>query len=178
MDGDPPKPLVDRAYDVGAFATAAPTGAVVAEALADRRIAIRAFGIIQIVLGGILGLLAIGTMVTIFAIVKRPAAILGGMIYGLPAANLLVTGIGSVKVAGWARTGTVISAGIWLVLMVFAAALVIGRSDRFPIGGGELAMLSVVMVPVLLIALGLPIALLIVYTRPSVRATFERHQAS
>ena len=39
------------------------------------------------------------------------------------------------------------------------------------------AMVAAIMVPMLLPVLALPIVLLVVYTRPSVRATFERRTA-
>ena len=94
-----------------------------------------------------------------------------------PVVNLLVTGIGSVRIARWARRATLISAGIWLTLMLFAAAFLLGSGDPGLLGRGETAMVAVIVVPVLLVALALPIVLLVVYTRPSVRATFERRAA-
>jgi hypothetical protein len=177
MPGDPPPgELVDRAYHVGAYATAgtAPEPA----SLPERRGLIRTLGIILIVCGAICALMAV---VMVFVMARmlhgEPAMMLTSLVYAVPAANLLVMGIGSVRISRWARRGTLISAGIWLPLMLFAVAGVVLAPRTFPKGGGEAIMLGVVMVPMLAFMVGLPITLLVAYTRPSVRATFERRQA-
>lgn len=171
MSGNRPYEPVDRAYQVGAFAVADPAAADPAAA-PDRRGTIRALGIIQIVLGGITGLLAVG-MVVAMAIGPKRMGMFAGLAYLVPAVNLLVTGIGSVKIARWARRATLISAGIWLGLMLLSVTsmLILGG---FGMGRGEAALVTVIMVPVLLVVLAFPIVLLVVYTRPSVRATFAR----
>ena len=176
MSGDRPNDLVDRAYQVGASAVADPAAADPV-APPDRRGAIRALGIIQIVLGGLTGLLAAGVFV-LAAVGPNHMAALAGVAYAVPAVNLLVTGIGSVKLARWARRATLISAGVWLGLMLLAiAAQLIVRKGGFGMGRGETALVTVIMLPVLLVVLALPIVLIVVYTRPSVRATFERRAA-
>jgi len=176
MPGDPPPgELVDRAYDVGAFATAGTAPAPAA--LPDRRGVIRTLGIILIVCGAICALM---TVVMVFVMARmihgEPAMMLTSLIYAVPAANLLVMGIGSVKISRWARRGTLISAGIWLPLMLLPiAGLVMNQGRAFP-KGGEAVMLGIVMVPMVLFMLGLPITLLVAYTRASVRATFEQRR--
>jgi hypothetical protein len=179
MADERPHELIDRAYQAGALATSAATDA---QPMPDRRGAIRALGIIMIVLGGISGLLALFMMVvTSISRGRHPlAAAFGALIYGIPAANLLVTGIGSVRIAPWARRATLISAAIWLGLMmlVVVARLATGGPGAFAIGRGEMVLLAIIGLPVLLVVVALPIVLLIVYTRPSVRATFERRGAS
>ena len=178
MPGDPPPgELIDRAYDVGAFATAGVQAAAPDAPLPERRGLIRALGIILIVFGAICALMTV-VMVFVMArmLSKQPAMMLAGLVYAIPAANLLVMGIGSVRIARWARRGTLISAGIWLPLMLLPiAGLVMNQGRAFP-KGGEAVMLGIVMVPMVLFMLGLPITLLVAYTRASVRATFEQRR--
>jgi hypothetical protein len=171
--GDPPNDLVDRAYQVGASAVATPDAAAAA-ATVDRRAVILALGVIQIVLGAFSGLMGAAMLVGYAIGSKSMIGSLPGLAYLAPVINLLVTGIGSVSHARWARRATLISAGIWLTLMLFAAAVLLGSGDSGLLGRGEAAGFAVMVVPVLLVALALPIVLLAVYTRPSVRATFER----
>ena len=60
MPGDPPPgELVDRAYDVGAFATAGVEAAAPDAPLPERRGLIRALGIILIVFGAICALMTV-----------------------------------------------------------------------------------------------------------------------
>ena len=172
MPGDRPNDLVDRAYQVGASAVA-DRAAADPTAVVDRRGTILALGIIQIVLGGLTGLMAAG-MLAGMAMSSKRMGMLAGLAYVAPTVNLLVTGIGSVKIARWARRATLISAGIWLVLMLLGIAFMLIQGGLFGIGRGEAAMVAVILVPMLLAVLALPIVLLVVYTRPSVRATFER----
>jgi|KBSMisStandDraft_5_1062788.scaffolds.fasta_scaffold196740_3 FtsH-binding integral membrane protein len=170
---DGPNDLVDRAYQAGAHSG----DALAPAAWPDRRGVIRALGIVQIVFGGLSGLVflfAIGTIV----LARQPSLIAPGTVYILPAVNLLVTGIGSVRIARWAHLATLISSAVWLGLMllgVLGIAFLI-RKGAFAMGGGEAVMLGFIVVPIALVVLGLPIVLLIVYTRPSVRATFERYR--
>ena len=175
MPGDRPNEPVDRAYQVGAFAVADPAvAAAAAAATVDRHGAILALGIIQILLGGLAGIMAAGALVGMMAVGPGRVRILPALGYVAPVVNLLVTGIGSVSRARWARRATLISAGIWLTLMLFAAAYLLGTGDPGLLGREEAAMVAWIVVPALLVALALPIVLLVVYTRPSVRATFER----
>jgi len=170
MAGDPPTGLVDRAYSVGGHATdAAPPQA----ALPDRRGLILALGIMQVVCGGICALATVGMLIAKQAL---PTTIF----YGVATANLLTTGIGAVGRARWARQATIISAEIWLAFLglgavAFAYILVAQRGLGF--SGLPVAMGIAVAAVVALLLLGLPIVLLVAYTRPSVRATFERRQA-
>jgi hypothetical protein len=174
--GDRPNELVDRAYQVGAFAdpAAAAPGAAV-----DRRGTIRALGIIQIVVGGISALFASFVLVTVIVSHQNPASLAASVFYGLPAVNLFVTGIGSVKIAPWARRVTIVSAGVWLgiVLLAVGGLVVAAVVTGFGVGRRELTLASAVAAPVVLVSLALPIVLIVVYTRPSVRATFERRAA-
>jgi hypothetical protein len=170
VPGDQPRELVNRAYEVGASAIAA----AAPPATVSRRGTILALGIIQIVLGSLCG---IGALFGAFAArTTGGGVILMAAIYSLPAANLLITGIGSVKVARWARRATVISAGIWLGLgaVVTTGMLIMIFTGRFGVSRGEGRMLGVAATPLLLIWLALPIVLIVLYTRPAVRATFER----
>jgi len=162
--GDRPSDLVDRAYRVGNAATAETAPA------ANRRALIRALGIIQIVLGtlcsaGFMMMFGLGS-----SDASVPAPVL--LIYGIPAANLLLTGIASVKLATWARWTTLISAIIWLALIGF----VLARSVWLGFRGMTYEMW--LTSGVLLAGAALAIALIVAYTRPSVRATFERRQLS
>jgi len=94
------------------------------------------------------------------------------IIYGIPAANLLLTGIGAVKVARWARRATLISASIWVGLIVALAAWPVWHSFR---GMPYEAWLAL---GVLFAGLAFAIGLIVAYTRASVRATFERGHTS
>jgi hypothetical protein len=168
--GDGGDELLDRAYGVGdhALASSPPPAA------ANRRGAILALGIIQIVIGGIFALVTLGTVITA-ATSSRAPMMLAGLVYGIPTANLLLCGIGSVRIAPWARRATIISAAVWLGLMlILVGGIAIASGFKgFAMGRGEAAMLGMVMVPLFLLWLALPIVLIVVYTRPSVRATFE-----
>ena len=166
---DRPSGLVDRAYSVGGHATDA--GAP-SPALPDRTGLIRAMGIVQIVFGGICVLMTAGMLVT----AKAQA---GAVTYGIAAINLLTTGIGSARIARSARRATIISAAIWLVFVgIGLVAFIYMAVTRRGFGAsGRPLMFGLVAVGVLMVFLiGLPIMLLAVYTRPSVRATFERRQ--
>jgi hypothetical protein len=170
VGGDRGDELLDRAYGVGDHAVASPPPT------ANRRGAILALGIILIVIGG---LFAVGTIATVVmaATTSRPLMAFAGLIYGIPTANLLLCGIGSVRIAPWARRATIISAAVWLglVVILFVLAGIAAGVGGFGMGRGEAAMAGVFMVPVFLLWLALPIVLIVVYTRPSVRATFESH---
>jgi len=173
VSGDRPNELVDRAYQVGASAVATPDAAAAA-ATVDRRGTLRALGTIQIVLGGLTGLTAVGILAA--AATRTDGMVMGpGLVCVVPAVNLLLTGIGSVRIARWSRRATLISAGIWLGLMLLAVASMF-IDGRFGMGR-ESAVVTAIMLPPMLVALALPIVLLAVYTRPSVRATFERQAA-
>lgn len=169
MAVDPPDSLVDRAYVVGGHATDA---AAVSGVLPNRRGVIVALGIIQIVIGGFCALMTAGMLVA-------PSANLGTILCGVAGLNLLATGIGSVRLAPSARRATIISAAIWFVLVgiglaAFIYMTVMGRgsfSERSLAG-------ALGFVTGILLLVALPVVLLVVYTRPSVRATFERNQAS
>ena len=162
--------LIDRAYGVGEHAV---TAAPAAPAIVNRRGAILALGVTLIVIGGFFGLMTVGAIVMGMGAspTKGPVALVG-LIYAIPTANLLLCGIGSVRIAPWARRATIISAGLWLGL-----GLIVLLGMAFAIGikglGNETAIVGVVMVPMFLIWLGMPVTLIVVYTRPSVRATFE-----
>jgi hypothetical protein len=175
MTGDGPRDLVDRAYQVGDAATAAPAPIAPHP---DRRGAIRALGIIQIVLGGICGLLTLIIFANGALRTNHREMMVLSVAYAVPAANLLFTGIGSVRIAPWARLATLVSAGIWLVfiLLVSASFVIMSRTRALGMGGGEATLMSVILAPLGAIALALPIVHLVVYTRASVRATFARRQ--
>jgi hypothetical protein len=170
-DDPPPPGLVDRAYSVGGHATdAAPPTA----ALPDRRGLIRALGIVQIVFGGLCVLLTGGIVLAL----KTPAS---AIVYAAAATNLLVTGIGSVRLLRAARRATIISAAIWLAFVgigLVATAYVLVAQRGFGATGRPLAMGLLFASVAALFVLALPVVLIVAYTRPSVRATFERPQAS
>jgi hypothetical protein len=174
VPGDRKDEVIDRAYGVGDHATAStlPPG------LVNRRGAILTLGIIQIVLGAIFGLLTLGTVIMAATSGRAPMAI-AGLIYGIPTANLLLTGIGSVRLAPWARRATLISAFVWLgfVIVLLGGMAIATGFHGFGMGRGEMAIVGVVMVPMFVLWLALPIVLIVVYTRPSVRATFDRGRA-
>ena len=168
--GDRGDELLDRAYGVGDHALASPP------ATANRRGAILAMGIILIVIGAIFAVVTLGTVI-MAASTSRPLMAFAGLIYGIPTANLLLCGIGSVRIASWARRATIVSAAVWLGLVVIILVIlaITAGVGGFGMGSGEAAMVGVIMVPAFLLWLALPIVLIVVYTRPSVRATFESH---
>jgi len=170
-DDPPPTGLVDRAYSVGGHAT---DGAAPAAALPDRTGLIRALGIVQIVFGGLCVLLTGG----IVFVLKTPVS---AIVYAAAATNLLVTGIGSVRLRRSARRATIISAAIWLVFVgigLVATAYVLISQRGFGATGRPLAMGLAFAAMAALFVLALPVVLIVAYTRPSVRATFEGRQAS
>jgi hypothetical protein len=168
--GDGPNGSVERTYDVGNYATAEQ----VAPAVVDRGGAIRALGIVQVVLGGLLSLLVLFVIVSA-VVSSKPPVLVAGAVYALPAANLLAMGIGSLKLAPWARLGTLISAGVWLGLGLMAAVgLLVASRLQLGMSRHETALAGVVIVPIMLIWVALPIVLIIVYTRPRARAAFAR----
>jgi hypothetical protein len=136
--------------------------------LPDRRGLILALGIVQIVLGALCGLLMLAVVVFERISVEFGTMLLG---YAVPTLNLLLMGIGSVRIQSWARRATLISAFFWLGLLAIAGGAlmsgqIVGNSyERFMVGA------------VLILALALAVALIVAYTRPSVRATFERRRA-
>ena len=94
--------------------------------------------------------------------------------------NLLATGIGSAMLARSARRATIVSATVWLVfvaigLVAFVYMTAAGRGYDF--SGRSLAR-GLGFASVMAFIVSLPIVLIVGYTRPSVRATFERDQAS
>jgi hypothetical protein len=160
MTGDRPSDPVDRAYRVGDAVLDAPP-------VADQGRLIRALAIVQIVLGALSGcgfLMMVSIMVSAGG---GPAKI--ALIYGIPSANLLVTGIGSVRIAAWAWWATLISAFIWLALSAVILAFGGSRGMTY-----EMWLASAVLI----VGIALAILVIVVYTRPSVRATFARRQAS
>jgi hypothetical protein len=165
VSGDRPDELLDRAYRPG-DASAAPG---VAAPLGDRTITIRVLGIVQIVFGALCSVAAMVGLVAMSAIARGPA-LAAALVYAIPAANLLATGIGSVRIARWARRATLISAFVWLALIgVAGAAVTFGRIGGM---GYELVLVG----GLLILALAFAIVLIVSYTRPAVRATFERRQ--
>jgi hypothetical protein len=166
VTGDRPDELVDRAYRVGEAAVAP----VAAAAGGDRTVMIRVLGIIQIVFGGLCAVAAAGALVAVSRI-AHGAAMAAGLVYAIPAANLLTTGIGSVRIARWARRATLISAVVWLALIGIAGgAVTFGHVGGM---GYELVLVD----GLLAIALAFAVLLVVFYTRPGVRATFEGRQA-
>ena len=166
---DPPTGMVDRAYSVGGHATdpTAPSGE-----LPDRTALIRALGIVQIVLGGICVLPTLGMAATMKA---QP----GVLIYGIAAANLLTTGIGSVRIRPWARRATLISSAIWLGIVGVGLVVLIGKLvTHRGLDLGRQPIIAVTAVVMAIFFLGLPITLISAFTRPSVRATFGRRRHS
>jgi hypothetical protein len=165
-DGERPNELVDRAYQVGGAALAAapaPAG--------ERRTAIRAVGIVQIVLGGLCGLLALLLAATVE---RRNDG--SAIACAVPAINLLVAGIGVVKLASWGRRATLISAIVWLVLLAGFGAIVLLGPDSGP-GDTSWEEAKVGAVPMLVGWAAMPILLIVFFTRRRVRAAFQRPAA-
>ena len=166
---DPPPGLVDRAYSVGGHAT---DGAPVPAPLPDRTGLIRGLGIVQIVVGGLCVLLTAAIVLAL----KTPAS---AIVYAAAASNLLWTGIGSVRLRRSARRATIISASIWLAFVglgVLGSVYVLASQRGFGAKGMPLAVALVFAAVMAAFVLALPIVLIVAYTRPSVRATFERRQ--
>ena len=96
------------------------------------------------------------------------------LVYLVPSANLLVTGIGTVRFRRWARLATLISAGIWLglgTLMIASLVIAVGLAPHHAVGLSELFVISSVMaIPFF----GLSITILVLYTRSGVQATLDR----
>ena len=63
------------------------------------------------------------------------------------------------------------------MLLATVGLVVAGVVGGFGMGRGEARLAGAIMAPVALVSLALPIVLIVVYTRPSVRATFERRAA-
>jgi len=85
----------------------------------DRSGMLLALGIIQIVLGGLAALLSLlGLAMGLMAPMRAHpiGSLVPMLIYSVPAANLLATGIGTVAFRAWARPATLISSGIWLAI--------------------------------------------------------------
>ncbi len=140
-------------------------------------------GIVQIVLGGLAAFFAIAGAASMWFMASHGTAreglpgwlvLLPMLTYAVPAANLLATGIGTVRFRRWARLATIVSAGVWLSvggLIVVSFLLALAFAPRGSVGGAEVGLwTAIAAVPMI----GLPITLLVLYTRPGVRATFER----
>jgi hypothetical protein len=128
-------------------------------------------GIIQIVLGGLCSVPVLFVLVLSAAGRTRgPALVALG--YAVPAANLLLTGIGSVRIAGWARVATLISAFVWMGLMLMALGGLVLLHGQAQGNGYE----QVMAVALAVVGAAFAVVLIVVYTRPSVRATFARRQ--
>ncbi len=137
-------------------------------------------GIIQMVLAGLTLLLTLFGALSM-ARLSSERAPAGGMafamlFYLIPAANLATTGIASVRFRPWARLATIISAAIWLGFSALGLVgiLVSVLATRSHVGVAELFMMLVAMGPILF---GLPITLIVLYTREGVRETFARRYA-
>jgi hypothetical protein len=150
----------------------------------DRSSAIRVLGVIQIVLGGLTALLALIGVAMLGMAARMPGSggptagmtVFFALFYLVPAANLLTTGIGSVRFSPWARLATIISAGIWLGIgsLLMLMMLVSAFAVHAQVGGAEAMVMVTIFFPILL---GLPVTLLMLYTRPGVRETFARRHA-
>jgi uncharacterized membrane protein YidH (DUF202 family) len=165
-EGDRRDELVDRAYQVGDTALAAAP-----EPAGDPRAAILALAVVQIVLGGLFALLAL--VMTADTENRDYSAAIG---FSVPAINLLATGIGGTVRARWARRATVISAIVWLALLALfgLAVLVAGASPPDDTSWEEGKAFAI---PVLVGWAVLPIVLIVFFTRPRVRAAFQRPAA-
>jgi hypothetical protein len=152
----------------------------------DRSERIKALGVVQVVLGGLSGLMVLiglGAWLVSGARFGRGvalASLLPSLFYALPAANLLVTGIGSLRLAPWARRATIVSAAIWLVLSAVLGLGVIALLFGFDAGSSrsERTMLAAVGIPLWVLATALPVVLLVLYSGRAVRDTFERRRAA
>jgi len=154
---------IDRAYRVGDAALEAPPPA-------DRRRLIRALGTVQIVFGVLSGLTGLAMAAVGIAAVGSPLSF-AVLLPIASAANLLLTGIGSVRLARWARRATLISAFVWVALIAGRTIQTFARFAGMPYERVMAGVIGLVMVT-------FGITLIAMYTRPSVRATFERAQAS
>ncbi len=138
-------------------------------------------GIIQIVLGGLAGMFSLIGLLMALSVASQirsgghpMLAALPMLVYVIPAANLLVTGIGTVRFRRWSRLATIISSGIWLgILLLGLAGMLIAFATR-PSGFGETTLGLMMVVPIMLIMLSLPVVLIVLYARRDVRETFER----
>ncbi len=152
------------------------------------------FGVIQIGLGLLAGLIAtliiIGGLATI-TMMKETAAqqgmqvgsiVMGGLIYGLIGAWFLTMGYGSFKARRWARSLTLATSWIGLVcgglgtitMLFFMGDMTeqIERQGNMPSGAGNIMAVTMFMVSFVIYIL-IPGTLLLVYNGKNVKATCE-----
>jgi hypothetical protein len=149
----------------------------------DRTTSLFVLAIIQIVLGGLFGLMMLtglfGTLAVLVAQQRSPSLprfspTWAYLLYLVPTANLLVTGIGTIKFRPWARRATIISSWIWLGLGVLNVALLtIGLLS----GPDRMELEDAIATTTLWALLGFPIGLLVFYRRAGVSDTFARRHA-
>jgi hypothetical protein len=141
--------------------------------------AVYALGVIQIVLGGFAALCVLFGVFSALTLSSRAGVnsfvmVLPFLSYVLPATNLLVTGIGSVRFRPWARLATIISAGIWGGIGVMAifgtfAFRFLSRASSEPM---PLAATLVLVIFMGLFFVAFPILLITLYSTASARAAF------
>lgn len=158
----------------------------------DRSAGLLIFGILQIALGCLCGLLVpfmfLGQAMSAAA-GGGPAsyrmAIPGALMYAVMAAALIALGIGSIKMRRWARALTLVLAWTWLVIGVIAMAImavILPQILNVPPPGGQplpeaakVVVVVIALVTLTVIYVLLPGVLVLFYQSKHVKATCEAH---
>ena len=171
-----------------------PQPPVTAPALADRSTGLMLFGIFQILLGCLCGLMGL-MMVAVSALgpmagapqgqaINAPSLIPATAVYLVLAVAFLCLGVGSIRARRWAWTLTVVLSWMWLILgvvsfvffVVFAGPMIsaaVKQQAKMP--PEAILMMQIISGAVVAcIYLLLPAIFLIFYHRESVRATCQR----
>jgi len=153
------------------------------------------FGVLELLIGGLLGLLSIGTMFLVLfgEGILRASMPVGGaralifpiLLYGAAALVFLFAGAGTLGRRRWARTMMLVLSWFWLACGILGGAAVL-LVVPFILGqaGGSQAVSPGVRFfvwillggMILLFSIGLPSSFLVFYTRKSVKAAFEKRE--
>jgi hypothetical protein len=140
----------------------------------DRSVGLMVFGILQIVVGIVCGVFALGVIASSELAARAGASTgtVGTIIfaYGLTALHFVSSGIGSIRGRRWARAMSAAVAALWLAGGVVATISTIAIVPKI-VPNSPLVALTIVL---LLLFVALPLGILMFYVRDDVRATCER----
>ena len=160
--------------------------------IADRSSALVALGVIEIILGGLCGLMMVFMGIMLLAMPSlphppgQPQPSMGAMlpavsIYGLWAVSFIFIGIGTVRAKRWARRLNVIFSTMWLIAggLMLLGAIVVGAFVELPPQPGVPPMMMgiVILVMAVVVAIffvALPGSFLLFFRSRGVVATCER----
>lgn len=163
---------------------------MLAEGYRDQSVGLVLFGLLQMMLGGFSGLLAILMIVAVVAMsgsaqapgMNLQTTLPGAAMYVLIGVGFIILGIGSIRARRWAWTLTVVLSWLWLALGVSVCGLAVvwlpqmNASLQQQGGIPPQAQLMIWLITATMMAgiyLGLPGVFLLFYHRASVRATCE-----